>query len=115
MVRRKLGVRGGASASSLHFANRNARIGAGGGGHSHSAADGTDAGKHLELAGARLQAAIEELEAALASTTSPRGRADLHEAIGAIMDTLHLVASAHRTVEGPARRDVEGLPIAAAE
>lgn len=51
--------------------------------------------QHLQSACRRLQSAADELESALCLIRSDDAQAELHEAIGAIMDSLQLVASAH--------------------
>lgn len=50
---------------------------------------------HLQSACRRLQSAAEDLESALGLLRSDGAQAELHEAIGAIMESLQLVASAH--------------------
>ncbi|MCW2237493.1 hypothetical protein [Azospirillum canadense] len=57
--------------------------------------------RHLEQACARLQDAAEELESVIAAMPTADGQADLHEAIGSIMETLRLVASAHASLDRP--------------
>lgn len=100
MIRRNIGSREGCTTASLQIANRNASGGmkvaarvrpAQGGGTAH----------HLEQACARLQDAAEELESVLFAMPSPAGQADLHEALGSIMETLQLIASAHARLEPP--------------
>lgn len=54
-----------------------------------------NARQHLQSASRRLQSAAAELESALSLIPSNAAQAELHEAIGAIMDSLQLVASAH--------------------
>lgn len=102
MFRRKAGSRATASPTSLHFANRNAypnmtiatpvRV-----------ANDSATMRHLEQACARLQDAAEELESVVAAMPTADGQADLHEAIGSIMETLLLVASAHARLDRPER------------
>ncbi|KAA0678826.1 hypothetical protein [Roseomonas genomospecies 6] len=62
-------------------------------------ADGLAAKRRLEEACVLLHDAAEDLESALPGMAAPAGRADLNEAIGAIMETLRLVASAHARLE----------------
>ncbi len=100
MIRRKIGVRAGANTASLHFANRNAYLGMGISQRARSASAAGTA-RHLEQACVRLQDATDELETALSAIPSPDGRADLHEAIGSIMETLRLIAAAHARLERP--------------
>lgn len=101
MIRRNVGMRAGANTASLHFANRNAYFGMSASAHARSANGGGGTARHLEQACARLQDAAEELEAVLAAIPSPDGQADLHEAIGSIMETLQLIASAHANLGRP--------------
>jgi len=112
MMRKKLGTRATGSSVHLHFANRNATRAGKPATRLHSANDpGASAqqavlgkGRHLEHACARLQDAAVELETVLA--TLPDGeQADLHEAIGSIMETLQLIASAHARLEPPIAAD----------
>ncbi|PWC33468.1 hypothetical protein TSO352_23695 [Azospirillum sp. TSO35-2] len=103
MMRKKLGMRATGSGVHLHFANRNARRGGKAASHLHFANDpGT--GRHLEHACARLQDAAVELETVLAQLHGDE-QADLHEAIGSIMETLQLIASAHARLEPPIGAD----------
>lgn len=94
MMRKKQGANGMAIEASLHFANRNATKAAKADACLHFA-NGPNAGRHLETACARLQDAATELETLLAHLSGPSGKADLHEAIGSIMETMQLIASAH--------------------
>ncbi|QCO14460.1 hypothetical protein D3869_04030 [Azospirillum brasilense] len=64
-------------------------------------ANGVTAKRQLEEACVRLQDAADDLESVLSDMPLPAGRADLNEAIGAIMETLRLVASAHARLEHP--------------
>lgn len=48
-----------------------------------------------------LQDAADDLESVLSDMPVPAGRADLNEAIGTIMETLRLVASAHARLDPP--------------
>ncbi len=63
-------------------------------------ADGLATKRRLEEACVLLQDAADGLELALSGMAAPAGRADLHEAIGTIMETLRLVASAHARLDG---------------
>ncbi|CAO3351578.1 hypothetical protein VH569_07315 [Azospirillum sp. 11R-A] len=65
---------------------------------------GLGTGLHLEHACARLQDAAVELETVLATLPGDE-QADLHEAIGSIMETLQLIASAHARLEPPIAAD----------
>lgn len=102
MFRRKSGSRTTASPTSLHSANRNAFQSMAGLAHLHIA-NGTATMRSLEHACARLQDAVEDLESAVGAMPTADGRADLHEAIGSIMESLRLVASAHSRLERPER------------
>ena len=84
----------------MHFANRNAYLGMGDLICARSA-NGTATIRHLEHACSRLQDAADELESVLIDMPSLAGQADLHEAIGSIMETLRLVASAHARLDRP--------------
>ncbi|TWA59273.1 hypothetical protein FBZ82_12635 [Azospirillum brasilense] len=64
-------------------------------------ANGVLAKRQLEEACVRLQDAADDLESVLSGMPMPAGRADLNEAIGTIMETLRLVASAHARLEHP--------------
>ncbi|WP_247876024.1 hypothetical protein [Azospirillum sp. TSH100] len=79
----------------MHSANDSAN-------HDQTAVQGTS--RHLEHACARLQDAAVELETVLA-TLPGEEQADLHEAIGSIMETLQLIASAHARLEPPIAAD----------
>lgn len=103
MMRKKLGTRATGNGVHLHFANRNATRPGKSSAHLHFANDlGT--GRHLEHACARLQDAAVELETVLAQLSGDE-QADLHEAIGSIMETLQLIASAHARLEPPIAAD----------
>lgn len=52
-------------------------------------------GQRLQHASALLQDAVEELETVAASTSDGGERADLYEAIGAIVDGLRMIAAAN--------------------
>ncbi|CAO3419164.1 hypothetical protein [Azospirillum endophyticum] len=101
MMRKKLGTRATGNTAHLHFANRNATRTGKPAAHLHSAND-SDAGQgtslHLEHACASLQNAAVELETVLATLPGDE-QADLHEAIGSIMETLQLIASTHARLE----------------
>jgi len=84
----------------MHFANRNAYQGMVDLTRARSA-NGTATVRHLEHACARLQDAADELESVLVDMPSLAGQADLQEAIGSIMETLRLVASAHARLDRP--------------
>ncbi len=102
-MRRKLGANDMAMSASLHFANRNATK-AGKTGLSLHFANGIDAGHRLELVSASLHDAAVELESMLPGLPGPDEQADLHEAIGSIMETLQLIAATHARL-GPAAAD----------
>ena len=68
---------------------------------SSGSADGVMAKRQLEEACVLLQDAADDLESVLSGMPVPAGRADLNEAIGTIMETLRLVASAHARLEHP--------------
>ncbi|BAI71180.1 hypothetical protein AZL_005420 [Azospirillum sp. B510] len=117
MMRKKLGTRATGNGVHLHFANRNATRGGKPATRLHSAneetaqADGRDDHsdqtgpcRHLEHACASLQNAAVELETLLATVRGDE-QADLHEAIGSIMETLQLIASAHARLEPPIAAD----------
>ncbi|MBP2228091.1 hypothetical protein J2847_001373 [Azospirillum agricola] len=94
MMRKKLETRGVAARISLHFANRNATKADDAERRLHFA-NRREAGRGLEQACASLQDAAEELETVLARLRRPDERADLHEAIGAIMETMQLITATH--------------------
>lgn len=100
MFRRKSGSRAAVSPASLHFANRNAYLSMTEFARGRPA-NGAATMRHLEQACARLQDAAEELESVVAAMPTADGQADLHEAIGSIMETLRLVASAHARLDRP--------------
>ncbi|KAA0591711.1 hypothetical protein FZ942_30495 [Azospirillum lipoferum] len=112
MMRKKLGTRGTGNSVHLHFANRNATRAGKPAMRLHSANDPGDNDRtavqgtshHLEHACARLQDAAVELETVLATLPGDE-QADLHEAIGSIMETLQLIASAHARLEPPIAAD----------
>ncbi len=100
-MRKKLGVRGVATEALLHFANRNATRVRKNGASLHFA-NGRDPGRHLEQACASLQDAAVELETVLSRLPGMDEQADLHEAIGSIMETLQLIAATHARLGAPA-------------
>lgn len=59
------------------------------------AATAKTGGQRLQHASALLQDAVEELETVAASTSDGGERADLYEAIGAIVDGLRMIAAAN--------------------
>ncbi len=105
MIRRKVRRRAVPGAAVLRFANQNAYQNMADAGAMREGA----AARTLERASARLQETAESLEAALAAVPPGAGRADLHEAIGTIMDTLRLVASVHARLD---RCDSAGAAVA---
>ena len=104
MMRKKQGACGMAIEASLHFANRNATKAGKADVRLHFA-NAPETGRHLEQACASLQDAAGELEAVLSHLPGSNGQADLHEAIGSIMETLQLIASAHARLEPSAAID----------
>ncbi|MBY6264635.1 hypothetical protein EI613_22330 [Azospirillum sp. 412522] len=112
MMRKKFGTRATGNGVHLHFANRNATRAGKPATRLHSANDagggepatGQGTCRHLEHACARLQDAAVELETVLA-TLPGDDQADLHEAIGSIMETLQLIATAHARLEPPIAAD----------
>ncbi|ANC93025.1 hypothetical protein A6A40_01640 [Azospirillum humicireducens] len=107
MMRKKLGTRATGNGVHLHFANRNATRSGKPAARLHFANDlgiGQGTSRHLEQACASLQDAAVELEAVLATLPGDE-QADLHEAIGSIMETLQLIASAHSRLEPPIAAD----------
>ncbi|MFP5517116.1 MAG: hypothetical protein ACLGJC_29040 [Alphaproteobacteria bacterium] len=107
MMRKKLGTRATGNGVHLHFANRNATRAGKPAARLHFANDpgiGQGTSRHLEHACASLQDAAVELEAVLAALPGDE-QADLHEAIGSIMETLQLIASAHSRLEPPIAAD----------
>ncbi|MBP2302324.1 hypothetical protein [Azospirillum picis] len=103
MMRKKLGTRVSSSGVHLHFANRNATRTRNAAGRLQFANDHRT-GRRLEHVCAHLQDAAVELETVLSQL--PGGeQADLHEAIGSIMETLQLIASAHARLETPMAAD----------
>ncbi|MDQ2101855.1 hypothetical protein [Azospirillum isscasi] len=87
--------RGGAS---LQTANQNAYRDMHDAPPSHPAS-GLAAKRRLEKACVLLQDAADDLESVLSGMPVPAGQSDLNEAIGTIMETLRLVASAHARLE----------------
>lgn len=104
MMRKRLGTRGAEAPAVSQFANRNA-TGAAGNATGLQIANRLATGRHLEQACASLQDAAVELESVLFSLPEPGGQADLHEAIGSIMETLQLIAATQARL----------APVAAAE
>ncbi|RJF81995.1 hypothetical protein D3877_18090 [Azospirillum cavernae] len=98
MMRKKLGMRGVGAEAVLHFANRNAIRGGKNATRSHFA-NRPATGRHLEQACASLQDAAVELESVLFSLSGSTEQADLHEAIGSIMETLQLIAATQARLE----------------
>jgi len=76
----------------LHFANRIAQ---------HGKETALPPRRRLEQAGEHLMDAVEELEAVLSALPSPdaAGADEVHEALGAIMETLRLLNDAHGRLE----------------
>ena len=107
MMRKKVGTRAAGNSVHLHFANRNATRAGKPAARLHSANDpdaSQGTGRHLEHACASLQNAAVELETVLARLPGDE-QADLHEAIGSIMETLQLIASTHARLESPIAAD----------
>ncbi|GAA4251379.1 hypothetical protein GBZ26_23195 [Azospirillum formosense] len=94
------GFQKGRRGSSLQTANQNAYRNMQKAPLSHRA-NGVTAKRQLEEACVLLQDAADDLESVLSGMPVPAGRADLNEAIGTIMETLRLVASAHARLEHP--------------
>ncbi|AIB11092.1 hypothetical protein ABAZ39_03465 [Azospirillum argentinense] len=94
------GFQKGRRGASLQSANQNAYRNMQKAPLSH-AANGVTAKRQLEEACVLLQDAADDLESVLSGMPVPAGRADLNEAIGTIMETLRLVASAHARLEHP--------------
>lgn len=91
-------MRGVGAEAVLHFANRNAIRGGKNATRSHFA-NRPATGRHLEQACASLQDAAVELESVLFSLSGSTEQADLHEAIGSIMETLQLIAATQARLE----------------
>lgn len=100
MMRKMLGIQSGSAPSDSQFANRNATR-AGDIATGLRIAKRLEAGRHLEQACASLQDAAVELESVLFDLPGLREQADLHEAIGSIMETLRLIASTQARLEPP--------------
>lgn len=90
----------GWSGSSLQSANHNAYRAMPKAPPSHPA-NGALVKRQLEEACVLLQDAADDLESVLSDMPVPAGQADLNEAIGTIMETLRLVASAHARLDPP--------------
>ncbi|WP_149163159.1 hypothetical protein [Azospirillum brasilense] len=94
------GFQKGRRGSSLQTANQNAYRNMQTASSPHPA-DGVMTKRQLEEVCVLLQDAANDLETVLSGMPMPAGRADLNEAIGTIMETLRLVASAHARLEQP--------------
>jgi hypothetical protein len=101
MMRKNSGERGVTAEALLHFANRNATRLRKGGDSLHSANVG-DPSRHLEQACVSLQRAATELEVVMTRLPGSDEQADLHEAIGSIMETLRLISGTHARLAVPA-------------
>ncbi len=98
MMRKRLGTHGADAPPVSQFANRNATRAAGNA-NRLQIANGLATGRHLEQACASLQDAAVELESVLFSVPDGEEQADLHEAIGSIMETLRLIAATQARLE----------------